>query len=167
MAKMGFDFGLEKSSLCLKRKFRWLFKIDDVSASGTNSLPPLKSARPSLSFKETQVEHLNETIYYPSKPEWKPITLSLYDLRKNEHPVFKWLKKMYDPQKGSIKPPMDSQIMVTASLEMLDGCGETVEKWKFENCWPNAIEFGDLDMGSSEIVTCDLTLRYARAYIEN
>jgi hypothetical protein len=167
MAKMGFDYGLEKTGLCLMRKFRWLFKIREVCAeSGTNCLPPLKSARPSLSFKELQAEHLNETLYFPGKPEWKPITLSLYDLKKNEHPVFKWLKKFYDPKEGKIKTPTDNEFMVTATLELYDGCGEVMEKWTYENCWPQAVEFGDLDMGSSEIVTCDITLRYARAYIE-
>jgi len=167
MAKMGFDFGLEKSDLCLSRKFRWLFKIPQISAQGTNSLPPVKSARPSLTFKETQVEHLNETIYYPSKPEWKPITLSLYDVKKSEHPIYNWLKRMYDPKEGKIKTPTDSEFMLTATLEMYDGCGQVMETWIYQECWPNAIEFGDLDMGSSEIVTCDLTLRYARAYLES
>ena len=95
---MGFDFGL--NTQCLKRKFRWLFKIPSVSAEGINTLPPDKGARPSLSFKEVEVQHLNETIYYPSKPEWKPINLTLYDLKKNNNPVIEWLSNQYNPQSG-------------------------------------------------------------------
>jgi hypothetical protein len=164
---MGFDFGLEKNDACIKQKFRWLFKIPSVSASGTNALPPTKSARPSLTFKETQVEHLNETIYFPSKPDWKPITLSLYDLKKNNHPVFGWLKKFYDPNgPKSIRTPTENNFIVNATLELYDSCGTTIERWILENVWPNSIEFGDLDMSSSEIITCDLVLRYSRAYIE-
>lgn len=168
MGNMGFGFGLEKSKNCFKRKFRWLLVIPGISASntdGVNALPPSRSARPNLSFKEIQVEHLNETIYLPSKPDWKPITLHLYDLQKNEHPIFKWIQSIYNPSTGHMSPPVDGEFIKEANLFMLDGCGEIVESWIFENIWPNAVDFGELDMGSSEIVTCDLTLRYARAYI--
>ena len=47
---------------------------------------------------------------------------------------------------------------------MYDGCGEMLEKWIFENVWPNNIEWGELDMSDSQYVTIDLTLRYDRAY---
>lgn len=60
---------------CWKRKFRWLLVIDGVSGNQPiNSLPPSKSARPSISFKTMEIQHLNETIYRPAKPDWKPIT---------------------------------------------------------------------------------------------
>src|ERR1035437_19181 len=95
---MGLQFGLERDDLCIKRSFRWLFKIDGISASGVNSLPPQKSARPSVSFKEMSAEGLNETIYFPGKPDWKPINLVLYDISTNDNPVFNWIKQIYDPQ---------------------------------------------------------------------
>jgi hypothetical protein len=53
-----------------------------------------------------------------------------------------------------------------ATLEMYNGCGDVLETWVFENAWPQAVEFGDLDMSSSDVVTCDLTIRYDRAYIQ-
>ena len=163
MDKMGFQFGLESYRLCLKRKFRWLFFIDDISARGVNALPPEKGARPSLSFKEIEVQHLNEIIYYPSKPDWKPITLTLYDLKKNENPIFKWLKQQYDPERGTWQLKQFKQ--ASASLEMYDGCGGVQETWRFENVWPNNIEWGELDMSDSNYVTIELTLRYDRAWL--
>lgn len=161
---MGFDFGLESPNLCLMRKFRWLFKIPEVSAYGTNTLPPEKGARPSLSFKEIEAQHLNEIIYFPSKPDWKPVTLTLYDLKKNTNPVFEWLKKQYDPEKGDWNVPGQFKKGI-ASLEMYDGCGNVQETWIFENVYPNNIEWGELDMSDSTYVTVELTLRYDRAYI--
>lgn len=169
---MGFDFGLESADLCLPRKNRWLFKIEDVSAEGVSALPPQKAARPSFSFKEMEAQHLTETIYFPQKPEWKPITLTLYEpaANTNPHPVFEWLKRTYDPERdtGNWTPPVvpggNGLKIGECTLEMYDGCGNTLKTWVFEGVWPQAIDFGDLDMGSSEITTCDITLRYDRAY---
>ncbi|RDJ35462.1 MAG: hypothetical protein DWQ19_11645 [Crenarchaeota archaeon] len=166
MPRMGFDFGLEAAALCAKQKFRWLFIIPSISADGINSLPPLKGARPSVSFKEIQAEHLNETISYPGKPEWKPVDLSLYDLKKNIHPVFGWLQRLYNPGPGEWSPPLDNEFIISeAYLELYDGCGGLLERWIFENVWPSSVDFGELEMGDSEIVTCDLSIKYARAYI--
>lgn len=162
---MGLDFGLEKRNLCMIRKFRWLFIIPDISAQGVNALPPQKSARPKLSFKEAEVQHLNEIVYYPMKPEWKTVELSLYDVKKKKHPVFDWLQKQYNPCEGKWLPPGNFK-KPYAHLIMFGGCGEILEQWTFENVWPQDIEFGDLDMSSSEYLTCDLTLRFDRAYID-
>lgn len=166
---MGLDFGLpspDGSSRACKRKFRWLLKIDGISARGINSLPPLKSARPNLSFKEMEIRHLNENIFIPQKPDWKPISLVLYDLKRNNHPVFDWIKKVYDPSAGSWNTVVGDSYLKTADLELYDATGNIIEKWVYEHAWPLSVEFGELDMGNSDIVTCDLTLRYARAYIE-
>jgi hypothetical protein len=100
---MGRNMGLGKfsSDVCLMRKYRWLFFIDGVSDDGTSALPPDKGARPSLSFKEIEVQHLNEVIYFPGKPDWKPVQLTLFDLKENKNPVFDWIKKKYDTKKGA------------------------------------------------------------------
>lgn len=169
---MGWDYGdgaLNDPKVCFKRKNRWIFKIENVSAEGSPCLPPFKGSRPGLTFKEMDAQHLNETIYFPSKPDWKPINLSLYDIKKKSNPVMNWIKKSYEvTSTASIWKPSSSGFKIgTCFLELYDGCGETIEKWVLENVWPNSIEFGDLDMSSSDVVTIDLTLRYDRAYLES
>jgi hypothetical protein len=163
---MGFDFGLDDSNTCFKRKNRWLFSIPTIIADGVNSLPPAKGSRPNISFKEIEAQHLSETVYFPSKPEWKPINITLYDIRNNPHPIFDWLKNfIYDPSLGLYLTACDGFKKPQALLEMYDGCGTVLETWTFESVWPQAVEFGELDMSSGEVVTCDLTFRYDRAYI--
>lgn len=160
-------------NVCFKRKFRWMFKLDGIAGNGgaTPVLPPEKSARPSVSFKEIEVQHLNETILFPGKVEWKPINLVLFDLKLNKNPVFEWLKEIYVPKDGDWKFPIGSSANAgfkrqTAIVELYDGCGNTLERWVYENIWPQQIEWGELDMGSSDYLTAELTLRYDRAYIE-
>lgn len=162
---------LGSEKVCIMRKFRWLFFIDGVSGDGANVLPPDKAARPSLSFKEAEVQHLNETVYFPMKPDWKPITLTLFDLKGSGNPVFDWLSLQYDVCNGD-NPGGNfaawrntGNFKKNARLEMYDGCGELVEKWHFQNAWPNNIEWGDLDMQSNDYVTVELTLRYDRAWV--
>ncbi len=170
---MGFDFGLQNPDTCFKRRNRWLFKIDGISATdtststGINALPPSKAARPSLTFKEIEVQHLNETIYFPGKPDWKPVSLVLYDLKKNKHPIFEWIKLVYDPKNGDYKTSCNGFKKPNATLELYDGCGEVLETWVYETVYPQVAEFGELDMSSSELLTCDLTIRYDRAYIQD
>lgn len=164
---MGLGFGLEKSDTCIKSKFRWLFIIPEICADGLGSLPPSKSARPKVSFKEIQVEHMNETIYLPGKVEYQPINLTLYDLKKNFHPVFRWIKSVYDACNGKYNYPVDNRFFKTAYLELYDGMGTVLERWIYENVWLKEVDFGDLDMGESDSLTCEITLRYARAYIDS
>ena len=158
---MGFGTWVDK--LC-KRKNRWIFKIDDVVDDGASALPPLKSARPSLTFKEMEAQHINETIFFPSKPEWKPIQLTLYDIDGRESKVIDWVKQIYDAENGTWKASCDGTFKKRCTLEMYNGCGDTIETWIFENAWPQVIEWGELDMADSSVVTVDITLRYDRAY---
>ena len=167
---MGFDFGVEKDSCCFKKKNHWLFKIEDISANGVNSLPPSKSSRPNLSFKTMEIVHLNETVVRPVRPDWKPVNLVLYDLSRNENPIFKWITNLYDPESGDWKRPGSSEdpfIVDKATLELYDGCGYVLETWTFENAWPENSDWTDLDMASGEVICVNLSLRYDRAYIES
>lgn len=171
---MGLDFGLDGTARLCKRKHRWLFHIDDVSAGrkkgGLRTLPPLRSARPLLTFQEMQARHLNEDVYYPARPDWKPIQLTLYDLKTDGlHPVFDWVKKAYDPtpKVESWRPSVGNDfIRQDVRLELYDGCGVLIEAWVYQNAWPQSVNFMDLDMANSEYLTCDITLRYVRAYVE-
>lgn len=167
MAKMGLG---QLGNACVKRKFRWMFTIDDVCGNGEDGtspmLPPLKSARPNLSFKEMEIPHLTETVYRPSRPEWKTINLILYDLVKTENPVIKWFKNIYDASQENNWTALNQQYVKDVKIELYDGCGNVIETWKLENAWPQSIEFGELDMTNSDFLTCDVTLRFDRAFID-
>lgn len=186
MGKMGFyqdEWGNGTSpypATCFKQKNRCQFVIPSICASGVGSLPPLKSSRHSLSFKEMIAEHLNETISFPGKPDWKPITLTLYDIvKQSENPVFTWLRRVYDPKNCSYYKPCLEQADVSfqssgspsgsvkcaeAHLILYDRCGEVIETWVFEHVWPQSVEFAESDMASGDLVYCDVTLKYDRAY---
>jgi hypothetical protein len=119
-----------------------------------------------------QAEHLNETISFPSKPEWQPIQLSIYDrcIAPYEHPIMTWLKQQYNPKplNGNCStwyPCIDPlSFKACAYLILVDGCGNKLEEWFIEHCYPQSIDFGELDMQSMDVVTAEVTLKYDRAY---
>lgn len=176
---MGLGFGLNDYSLAFKRQNRWLLMISGISAqnqgAAVQALPPLKSSRPSLSFKEIEAQHLSESVWFPMKPEWKQLNLVLYDLRCNENVVFEWIKMIYNPQVtnnriwnpsvGGASTRLNTPFKKQGQLVLYDGCGKNIENWVLENCYPSQINFGSLDMSSSEVVTMELELRFDRAYL--
>jgi len=169
---MGFfrpEWGGTGSVGTIKRKFRWLFNIENITLGNNAALPCFKASRPKLNFREMQAEHLNETISYPSKPEWQPIPISLYDrCIAAQNPIFSWLKQQYDPTPTGCSawyPCIDPlSFKACCSLVLLDGCGNILESWTLEHCYPQNIDWGDLDMNSNEYVTVDFSLRYDRAF---
>ncbi len=182
MPSMGLDAGL--NTRACKRKHRWLMSIDGVSGTSTSGaitvLPPQRGARPQLIFKEMVAKHLNEDVYYPAKPDWKPVNLTLYDIKTDNsgdsvegHPVFNWIRDIYIPADaggadvGSWVPPIPAFLGRDTRLQLFDGCGNILETWVYKQAWPQSINFQDLDMGNSQILTCDLTLRYVRAFVES
>lgn len=174
------DMGLGNlPSAIFKRKFRWLFFVDGIIGDGINVLPPSKASRPTLSFKSQSFEHLNETISYPVKPEWKPITLILFDTKCNMNPVWdKWIEPMYNPKlkTQNYKYPIsnnarpgkqrEDSFKKDATLKLYDGCGTVMETWNFEGVYPEDINFDELSMEEEGIVNITLSLKYDRAYIE-
>lgn len=172
---MGVNFGLEDNTRSFKRKFRWLFKIPGISASDegiAHALPHRRGARPSLSFKEVECQHLSETIYFPIKPEWKELNLVLYDIGCKSNPVYQWVSQLYNPSGVGPRvwnPPVSgtktTSFKKNATLDLLDGCGNTIERWQFDNCYPKQADWGDLDMDSSDVLTVDVTIRYDRAWL--
>jgi hypothetical protein len=178
-----------------KSKNQFKFIIPSISADSVSSLPPAKSSRPSISFKEIQAEHLNETIFFPGKPEWKPINLTLYDIVKGiENPVMTWLRRVYNPNPAGMtadngnlgcsgwypslgSPPASGTPIsgitynvpgikvAQCFLVLYDSCGCEIERWVFEHAWPQSVEFAECDMQSNELIYCDLTLRFDRYYV--
>lgn len=166
MANMGIQWAF---SAVFKRKFRFLFTIPGVVDDGIGALPPSAAARPNIRFGEIVVPHLTEEIYLPSRPAFDPINLTLYDV-KAVSPVWDWVLQLYNPAQGGyqvsdIRGGLDyNRYKKTSILQMLDGCGNTIEAWTYENAWCTSANFGPLSMQDNDVCTVDLTIRYDRAY---
>jgi hypothetical protein len=138
-----------------------------------------KASRPSFSFKETEVNHLNETIYFAGRPDWKPLKVTLFDTMTKLNPVAEWIswvygiyanksrnfqtQTYYGSQEYSRQAEPAKKFKRNVTVTSLDGQGNPLEEWWYFNAWPQEVEFGDFDMTSTDIMRVNLTLRYDRA----
>ena len=194
---MGIGFA---SQVLFKRQNRFIMYIPGITHTLTGqraiskALVEEKSARPNISFKEVEVPHLIETIYFAGRPDWKPLKVTLYDV-SNGNPAWDWIRSLYgvyhieDFNTGG-RSPSNSNISVqykgslnatslaggsldesqtfkrTIQIFMLDGCGNAIESWTYMHAFPTDIEFGETDMSANDVMKVNLTLRYDRAYWE-
>ena len=175
-----------------KRKFRWLFSVTGICIAGategsgakTGSIPEsyVKTAsRPNITFDEQEVHFLHGRMYLPGKPTFETITVTYYDVVSDGAaqplmPLYTWLSSVYDmfsAAGGLANPRMGNSAGGqngyggTGNLTMLNGSGKAIETWTLYDCWPQAVNFGDLDYSSAEEATIELTLRYTFAAWKN
>lgn len=152
------------ANLIHKRKFRWLFEVQQLQ---TGDVPPYFvkiASRPNLSIEETEINFLNAKTWIPGKASWETITVTFYDVATDDNvTLWSWLATVYnflDPVTLE-QASMRSNYAGIAVLTLYDGCGKGLERWTMGDAWPQAVNFGELDYSSSEEVTIEVTLRYS------
>lgn len=170
---MAIQMGLGKlggQNLIHKRKFRWTFEVQKLT---NGDVPPhfvKLASRPNISIEETEINFLNGKTWIPGKGTWEQMTVTYYDVASDDNvPLWSWLATVYnflDPvnlQQASMR----SNYAGIGVLTLYDGCGAPLERWTMGDCWPQAVNFGELDYSSSEEVTLEMTLRYSNVSYRN
>jgi len=170
---------LSNEDVIFKRKFRWTFVLGDYGGNLVVSLSNSQykghvckiSARPSITWNPQEVNHIIETVYLPARASWDPINITVFDIAGDDY-MYQWMRSFYDPEQGIVHPIGDGSTTAgapkkTGLLNLLDGHGSTIESWEIQGCWPENINWGELDYTSSDLVDITFTLRYDRAIIYN
>lgn len=161
---------LGTSNIIFKRKFRWTMEIqfceEDLKTVAKEFVKV--GARPSIDIEETEINYLNGKMWIPGKATWQTITVTYYDVVSatggiDINTLFSWIASIYDITDSTclFMGATLADYEGCGRLVLWDGCGQPLEGWLLQNMWPQAINFGDLDMSSSEEVTVELTLRYS------
>jgi hypothetical protein len=152
--------------ITFKRVFRFTFEIRGFCNNQSSVIPEhfvMTAGRPKLEVEETQIDHLNARTWIPGKASWQTITVKYMDVAHATNvSLWTWMATIYslgDPVNLTMGNKRDWD--ATGVLNMWDGCGVLLETWYLQHMWPTSIDFGDLDYGSSDIATTDLTLRYS------
>lgn len=176
---------LGSNQIIHKRKFRWTFEVlrngvgeDGVAARNVPASFVKVASRPNLNIEETEINFLNAKRFLPGKGTWESVTVTYYDVAGDDVAsnigLWDWLASVYDYTGGgeTFNPNVRQSskrecYSGTGVLLMYDGCGNPLEKWSMIDCWPQAINFGDLDYSSSEEATIEVTLRYSGVSYES
>ena len=141
------------------------------------------ASRPSITFDETEINFLQGKMFIPGKATFETITVTYYDIGPvnsgNILNLYNWIGSVYNflgeptdanNQAGSWENPTMSAFSRgaggyggTGILKLYDGGGLPIEGWEIYDCWPQSVNFGDLDYSSSDECNIELTLRYTFA----
>jgi hypothetical protein len=171
---------LGEANIVFKRKYRWTMKFYTPCKSVIGEHLVKVSSRPNISIEETEINFLHGKMWIPGKATWETISVTFYDIAvkgadTGSNGIYTWLATVYDftdntcLNQSSRRGTEDSASKGYAgkvALTMFDGCGTELERWTLGHCWPQAINFGELDYSSSEEATIEVTLRYATAKYE-
>jgi len=151
----------------VRRKHRWVFETlgRGTSTFSQAELLVLQSAsRPSFKFEETDMHHNQEQVWFAGKQNWDPVTMVWYDVEQSpdiSRGIYHWLETVVNMQSIAVAHPRFYKR--TASLILLDGTGQTTEQWQMFGTWPVTINWQELDYTSTDLMTCETTMRYDRA----
>lgn len=144
-----------------KRQFEWILELNGIDAFTTKTF-----ARPSRNSEHITIDYINQKRFLAGKSEWQPLDLVLYDPIEPSaaQKVMDWMRIVHDESVGRMG--YSSMYKKNFALKMLDPVGNVVEKWNIIGAWPQNVNFGDLDMASSEAVTVTCTIRMDRCALE-
>jgi hypothetical protein len=154
----------------LKYRFRVFFENLGVSKPTTELTKQVVSiTRPTVSFEEIALPVYNSTLKLAGRHSWTDITCSVRDDASGEvaRLIGEQLQKQMDfLEMASAASGIDYKF--TTRIEILDGgngASEPVvlETWELYGCYLKGANYGDLNYGTNEAVTVEMTIAYDNA----
>jgi hypothetical protein len=154
----------------LKYRFRVMFENFGVSTPRTELTKQVVSiGRPNLTFEEIPLPIYNSTLKLAGRHSWADITCSVRDDASGavSRLIGEQLQKQMDfLEMSSASAGIDYKFLT--KVEVLDGgngANEPVvlETWELYGCYLKAANYGDLNYGTNEAVTIELSIAYDNA----
>ena len=144
-----------------KMKNRYLMSIDGIPSYLIKT-----AARPSISFEEVTLDHMNVKRYVKGKGEWQTIDITLYDpvVPSGAQAVMEWVRLHHESVTG--RDGYSDFYKKDIDFQVLGPVGDVVEQWKLKGAFITTANFNDLDFSSSDPLDITLTLRYDYAILE-
>jgi len=144
-----------------KLKNRFVMSIDGIPAY------LIKTAnRPSISFEEVELNHMNVKRFVKGKATWETIEITMYDpvVPSAAQAAMEWIRLSHESVTG--RDGYSDFYKKDVDFSVLGPVGDIVEQWKLKGTWIQAANFNDMDFASSDPVDISLTLRYDYAILE-
>jgi hypothetical protein len=154
----------------LKYRFRVMFENLGVSKPTTELTKQVVSiARPNLTFEEITLPVYNSTLKLAGRHSWADVACSVRDDASNS--VSKLIgeqmqKQMDFLEMASAASGIDYKFLT--KIEILDGGNGAatpvvLEAWELYGCYLKGADYGELNYGTNEGVTINMTIAYDNA----
>ena len=144
-----------------KLKNRFIMSIDGIPAYLIKT-----AARPSISFEEVELNHMNVKRFVKGKATWETVEFTLYDpvVPSAAQAVMEWVRLSHESVTG--RDGYSDFYKKDVTFQVLGPVGDVVEEWKLKGTWIQDAQFGDMDFQSSDPVDITVTLRYDYAILQ-
>ena len=144
-----------------KTKNRFIMYVEGVPAFLIKTIN-----RPSITFEEIELDHINVKRYVKGKGSWETLEITLYDpiVPSGAQSVMEWVRLSKESVTG--RDGYSDFYKKDITINVLGPVGDKVEEWTLKGAWIQAANFGDLDWSASEPLDISLTLRYDYAVLQ-
>ena len=144
-----------------KLQNRFLMDIEGIPAYLVK-----KVSRPSITFGEVVLDHINVKRKIKGKANWDNITMDLYDpvTPSGAQHVMEWIRLSHESVTG--RDGYSDFYKKDVTFNVLGPVGDKIEEWTLKGAYITDAQFGDLDFSSSEPVEITVTLRYDYAILQ-
>lgn len=156
------------------QKNRWRMTFAGIGGGADAqplSMQLVKTGKPKQSFAKVELHRYNSIGYIAGKHTWDPLaftceadvtgttgTVLVEQLQKQQWLVGAEGQWLGAAGEGSI-------YKFATYLEQLDGKEQVIERWTIEGCWLESVTWGDLDFGSGDAVTIDVSMSFDHARV--
>ena len=126
-----------------------------------------KVARPSITFEEVVMDHINIQRYVKGKGAWEELEITLYDpvVPSGAQAVMEWVRLSHESVTG--RDGYTDFYKKDVTINVLGPVGDKVEEWTLKGTWIVNANFNDLDWSNTtDPIDVTLTLRYDYAILQ-
>ena len=144
-----------------KVKNRFIMYIEGIPAYLIRA-----AARPTITFEEIVLDHINTKRYVKGKGAWEPLEITLYDpiVPSGAQAVMEWVRLHKESVTG--RDGYSDFYKKDVTFNLLGPVGDVVEEWVLKGAYIENANFGDLDYASSDPAEITLTLKYDYAILQ-
>ena len=144
-----------------KTQNRFIMYIEGIPAFTIKAM-----ARPTITFDEVVLEHINVKRYVKGKGAWQPLEITLYDpiVPSASQAVMEWVREHHESVTG--RQGYSDFYKKDITFNLLGPVGDIVEEWTLKGAFIQSANFGDMDYGTSDPVEIALTLQYDYAILQ-
>jgi len=144
-----------------KTKARFIMYIEGIPAFMIHA-----GSRPSITFEDITLDHINVKRKIKGKGEWQDITLTLYDpiVPSAAQAVMEWVRLSHESVTG--REGYSDFYKKDVTINALGPIGDKVEEWTLKGAYIKSATFGDWAWAESAIIDLQLVLRYDYAILQ-